>query len=157
MESIYNVIQANPKFFTWVFGLVNVLWVAFTYFNRQSHEKALEKLKSSLQLRQVEVAPMLKKLLELEEVAGEANEIVGSYKAPKDKREQFWPLRSKLEQLTGQLSKYPKLMQSIRDFNHYSAILVQDDPHKECRDEVQQFFVVLLAETENVKNKLSNA
>lgn len=157
METIYNVIQTNPEFFAWVFGLVNVLWVVFTYFNRQSHEKTLEKLKSSLQLKQVEVAPMLRKLLELEEVAGEANEIVGSYKAPKDKRELFWPLRSKLEQLTGQLSKYPELMQSIRDFNHYSAILVQDDPHRECRDEVKQFFVVLLAAIENVKNKLGNA
>jgi hypothetical protein len=157
VEFIYNAIQANPKFFAWVFGLVNILWGAFTYFNRQSHEKALERLKSSLQLRQVEIAPLLKKLIELEEVAGEANEIVGSYSSVNDRRESFWPLHSKLEQLTGQLSKYPKLMQSIRDFNHYSAILVQDDPHRECRDEVQQFFLVLLAEIEHVKKKLGDA
>lgn len=157
MELIYNLIQANPKFFAWTFGLVNALWVAFAYFNRQSHEKAMERLRSSLQLRQVELTPLLKRLVELEETAGEAKEIVTSYRATEDRRASFWPLRSKLDQLAGQLSKYPKLMQAIRDFSHYSAILVQDDPHRECRSEVLQFFSVLLIEIENVKQRLQNA
>jgi hypothetical protein len=157
VESIYNLIQTNPKFFAWVFGLVNALWLVFTYFNRQSHEKALEKLKSTLQLRQIEIAPLLTKLLELEGVAGEAKEIVSSYRATEERRALFWPLRAKLDQLAGQLSKYPKLMQAIRDFNHYSAILVQDDSHKECREEVLNFFSVLLSEAENVRQSVGKA
>jgi predicted outer membrane lipoprotein len=157
MGSIYKLIQTNPEYFAWAFGLVNALWLVFVYFNRQSHEKSLERLKSTLQLQHIEIAPLLVKLAELEETAGEANEIVRSYKSTKDRRTSFWPLRSKLEQLAGQLSKYPKLMQAVHDFNHYSAILVQDDPHKECREEAAAFFKVLLSEAENVRQSVSKA
>lgn len=158
MEDIYNLIQANPKYFAWAFGVLNVLWIGFTYFNRQSHDKAMERLKTTLQLRQAEFTPVLMRLIELEEIAGEAKELITSYKAVEERRDSYWPLRAKLEQLTGQLSKYPKLMQSIRDFSHFGAILVQDDPHNECRSEVLQYFDVLLTEIENVKQQsLRNA
>lgn len=41
MKVIYDIIQQNPAFFAWCFGLVNVLWALFTYFNKQSHDKAM--------------------------------------------------------------------------------------------------------------------
>lgn len=157
MESVYNLIQSNPEFFAWIFGGVNALWIAFAYFNRQSHDRAMERLRSSLQIREVDVVPLLEKLLRLEEAAGEAKEIVTSYKSTSDRKSLFWPLRSKLEQFTGQLSKYPTLMQSVRDFNHYSAILVEEDPHPECRAEVLQFFSVLMNEIECVRQNAKNA
>ena len=50
METIYSVIQENPDYFAWVFGVVNVLWGLFAYFNKQSHDKALAKLKHELTL-----------------------------------------------------------------------------------------------------------
>lgn len=50
MEGIYKIIQGNPEFFAWIFGLINVLWLAFTYFNRQSHERALANLAHTLKL-----------------------------------------------------------------------------------------------------------
>lgn len=50
MTAIYEVIQQNPEFFAWIFGIVNVLWGLFTYFNKQSHDKALANLKHELNL-----------------------------------------------------------------------------------------------------------
>lgn len=50
MESIYSIIQENPDYFAWVFGLVNAIWGLFLYFNKQSHDKALENLKHGLSL-----------------------------------------------------------------------------------------------------------
>lgn len=50
MNAVYDAIQESPQFFAWAFGLVNVLWVLFTYFNKQSHEKQLAKLEQHLRL-----------------------------------------------------------------------------------------------------------
>lgn len=50
MTAIYEVIQQNPEFFAWIFGIVNVLWGLFAYFNKQSHDKALANLKHELNL-----------------------------------------------------------------------------------------------------------
>lgn len=50
MEELYRVIQQHPDYFAWAFGLINVLWIAFTYFNSQSHEKAMTNLSNSLKL-----------------------------------------------------------------------------------------------------------
>ncbi|TOP47113.1 hypothetical protein CGH14_23520 [Vibrio parahaemolyticus] len=61
MESIYSIIQENPDYFAWVFGLVNALWGIFLYFNKQSHDKALENLKHGLSLE----AERRKKVFEL--------------------------------------------------------------------------------------------
>lgn len=50
MEGIYSLIQEYPAYFAWAFGIINVLWIVFTYFNRQSHEKALVNLTNKLKL-----------------------------------------------------------------------------------------------------------
>ena len=154
MEIVYNFIQENPKFFAWAFGLINVLWGVFVYFNKQSHDKAMENLKHALIIKQEETVPLLRKLYELEELAGEAKEIVTSYKATDHKRKQFSPIYEKLEQFAGKLSKYPELMQSIRNLNQYCAIMVEDNPHKSCRDDVLKFYKALINELEHIKGKL---
>ncbi|CAH6870706.1 conserved hypothetical protein [Vibrio chagasii] len=48
METIYNVIQENPEYFAWFFGVVNVLWGVFIYFNKQTHDKNLKKVELDL-------------------------------------------------------------------------------------------------------------
>lgn len=50
MSAIYEVIQENPEYFAWAFGVVNVLWGLFVYFNKQSHDRAMARLKSDLGL-----------------------------------------------------------------------------------------------------------
>ncbi|HAT2489896.1 TPA: hypothetical protein I8220_001273, partial [Aeromonas hydrophila] len=50
MELIYKIIQENPDYFTWVFCLINVLWGLFMYFNKQSHDRAIEKIKHDFSL-----------------------------------------------------------------------------------------------------------
>ncbi|MBW2558836.1 MAG: hypothetical protein JRD69_08415 [Deltaproteobacteria bacterium] len=155
MEIIYELIQKNPKYFAWAFGLVNVLWGMFIYFNKQSHDKKMEKLKYSLRLKLEENLPLMKKLSELEELAGEAKEIVTSHKAKQLKREEFSSIYKKLDQLAGHFSKHPRLMQSIRDLNQYGAIMVQNDPHDPCRDDVLNFYKTLIIESENIKRNIT--
>ena len=50
MTAIYEAIQGNPEYFAWAFGVVNVLWVLFVYFNKQSHDRAMARLQSDLGL-----------------------------------------------------------------------------------------------------------
>lgn len=50
MKAIYDVIQENPQFFAWAFGLVNALWILFAYFNKQTHDKQLARLEQQLRL-----------------------------------------------------------------------------------------------------------
>lgn len=51
MQSIYELIQENPEFYAWVFGIVNLLWVLFAYFNKQRHERNLKQLEQDLRYR----------------------------------------------------------------------------------------------------------
>ncbi len=51
MQEIYDLIQGNPKFYAWAFGIVNLLWVAFAYFNKQRHERNLKQLEQDLRFR----------------------------------------------------------------------------------------------------------
>lgn len=51
MQEIYDLIQGNPKFYAWTFGIVNLLWVAFAYFNKQRHERNLKQLEQDLRFR----------------------------------------------------------------------------------------------------------
>ncbi len=51
MQDIYELIQENPKFYAWVFGIVNLLWVAFAYFNKQRHERNLKQLEQDLRYK----------------------------------------------------------------------------------------------------------
>ncbi len=48
MSEIYRIIQTNPEFFAWAFGLVNVAWGLFAYFNKQRHERNLKRLEQDL-------------------------------------------------------------------------------------------------------------
>lgn len=47
METFYTIIRSNPEYFVWAFGIVNVLWSAFVFFNKQSHQKELAKMAHS--------------------------------------------------------------------------------------------------------------
>jgi hypothetical protein len=50
MEIIYEIISNNPSYFAWAFGIVNVLWAIFLYFNKQSHERKLKSIQHNLNL-----------------------------------------------------------------------------------------------------------
>lgn len=122
MDSIYNIVRSNPEFFTWIVGVINVLWGVFLYFNKQSHDKKMEILKYDLKIKEIETLPLIKKLQGLEELAGEAKEIAISYRSTEQKREHHSRIYEKIDKLAGQLSKYRPLRQAIRDLNHYCAI-----------------------------------
>lgn len=61
MSAIYTAIQENPEYCAWAVGLINVLWVVFIYFNKQSHDRAMAQLQSDLSLE----AERRKKVFEL--------------------------------------------------------------------------------------------
>lgn len=44
METIYSIIRTNPEYFVWAFGVINVIWSAFIFFNKQSHQKELSRM-----------------------------------------------------------------------------------------------------------------
>ncbi|MGQ0801461.1 MAG: hypothetical protein ACT4NL_15290 [Pseudomarimonas sp.] len=50
MTLIYDLIQSNPAYFAWAFGLVNIGWGGFAYFNSKRHDRELVSLKHSLDL-----------------------------------------------------------------------------------------------------------
>lgn len=50
MNLLFKHIQEQPEFYAWVFGIVNVLWGAFLYFNKKRHSEEIERLKQSLNL-----------------------------------------------------------------------------------------------------------
>lgn len=50
METIFKIISENPDYFAWAFGLINVLWAAFLYFNKKRHDKELIEVKQSFDL-----------------------------------------------------------------------------------------------------------
>lgn len=49
LEVIYAAIKARPDYFAWAFGLVNVLWGGFLYFNKKCHERGLVSLKATIE------------------------------------------------------------------------------------------------------------
>ena len=51
MEIIYTLVQENPQFYAWAFGIVNILWGGFLYFNKQSHERKLKHLEQDIKYR----------------------------------------------------------------------------------------------------------
>lgn len=154
MESIYNIVKSDPEFFTWLFGIVNLLWGVFLYFNKKSHDKEVEKLKSSLKIQEAEVLPVVSKLQELEKLAGEAKEVATSYRSTEQKRSHLSQVYEKLDKLAGQFSKYPPLMQSIRNLNQYCAIMAEDVPHDSCREDVMNLYNALIIEAENVRQNI---
>lgn len=151
METIYNIIQSNPDYFAWAFGIVNALWLVFVYFNNKSHGRAIEALKYNFSLKAAEGIPLIKKLQELEGLAGETKEVATSYKTTEQKWEYHSHAYEKLEKFAGQFSTDPKLMHAIRDLNQYCAIMAEKDPHESCREDVQKYYNILVAETERVR------
>lgn len=155
METIYEIVRSNPEFSTWTFGLINALWIAFVHFNNKSHAKAMEKLKSFYRIKEAEVLPLIKKLQELEEVAGEAKELAISYQPTAYKREHYSKTKIKLEEFVGQFGRHKLLVQAIRDLDNRCAIMTEDDPHDKCREDVLEFYQVLLKESGNVKRSIT--
>ena len=51
MQFIYDLIQENPEYYMWAFGVINALWLGFVYFNKQNHEKNLKQLEQDLRYR----------------------------------------------------------------------------------------------------------
>ena len=45
MDIAYQIIQEHPGYFAWAFGLVNVAWGVFLYFNGKEHDKDVERLR----------------------------------------------------------------------------------------------------------------
>lgn len=50
MDVIFKIISNDPEFFLWVFGVINVFWGVFLYFNNKRHQRELINLKQSLDL-----------------------------------------------------------------------------------------------------------
>lgn len=50
MEFVYETIASNPGYFAWAFGIVNVLWATFLYFNKKRHERELIGVQQSFDL-----------------------------------------------------------------------------------------------------------
>lgn len=48
MQTIYDMIQESPAFYAWAFGLVNLAWGLFIYFNKQHHDRELRHLEQDL-------------------------------------------------------------------------------------------------------------
>jgi len=42
VEYIYNLIQKNPGYFAWIFGIINVSWCIFLYFYIHLHNRGLK-------------------------------------------------------------------------------------------------------------------
>lgn len=51
MQSIYELIQENPDYYAWAFGVINVFWLGFAYFNKQTHDRNLKQLEQDLRFR----------------------------------------------------------------------------------------------------------
>lgn len=154
MQTIYKIVASNPEYFIWAFGVVNVLWVIFVYFNKQSHDKAMERLKHNYKVKEIEVLPLIQKLQELEALAGEAIEIAISYRPVEEKRCHRSRIYVELDRYAGQLSKYQPLKQAIKDLNQYCAIMAEENPHESCRQDILAFYQVLIDESEKVKRDI---
>jgi hypothetical protein len=48
MKIVYTLIQENPQFYAWAFGIINILWGGFLYFNKQAHERRLKHLEQDI-------------------------------------------------------------------------------------------------------------
>jgi hypothetical protein len=51
MQFIYELIQENPDYYAWAFGVINVFWIGFVYFNKQTHDRNLKQLEQDLRFR----------------------------------------------------------------------------------------------------------
>ena len=80
----------------------------------------------------------LDRLLETEELAGQAQELAKSYSGPEVLKEEFPPLHDQLRQRAGRLGRYPELVQALRDLNHACAGTVSEKIESGISDEWQR-------------------
>lgn len=66
----------------------------------------------------------LDRLVELEEMAGIAQELALSYASAQVLEAEFKPLHDKLRHSAGRFGRYPDLAKSIRELNHCCAVTV---------------------------------
>ena len=48
MNEIYQEIQKHPKFYVWIFGLINAVWIVTAYLFKLWHERQLKRLEQDL-------------------------------------------------------------------------------------------------------------
>lgn len=48
MEALFNFIKAQPEYAAFIFTLINALWLVYSVFNKQRHDKELKKLEQEL-------------------------------------------------------------------------------------------------------------
>lgn len=68
----------------------------------------------------------LDRLMELEELAGLAQEIALSYASPESLETEFPPLHNQLRHAAGKFGRYPELSKVLRELNHACAVTVAE-------------------------------
>ncbi|EJB8417920.1 hypothetical protein MW329_004439 [Vibrio vulnificus] len=48
MSSIYEIIQKDPQYYVWLFGLINAGWIVFAFLFKSWHERQLKRLEQDL-------------------------------------------------------------------------------------------------------------
>ena len=151
MEDIYNLVDV---IWAELVIIIGVAWAIFKYFKNQSYAKENIELKAKLSRYEKITSDKILKLNELESLIGEVKEISTGYKSTEVKRNFRSKTCDKLTLHAGYFGMHPDLMQSIRDFNQYSSIMAEEDPHEGCREEVMKYYSLLLSEIENVRDSL---
>jgi len=155
METIYGIIQANPEYFAWGFGLVNLLWAGFVYFNKQTHDKKMAQLKHSLSLKLAEGEALTTRLSELENLAGEVAEWSGTYQLDLETPQ----LNKRFDDLikaAGHFRRYPEIKQAVRDLHNrcstllYARKKLEAKLEQDMRVEVEEMHKKLISEIDKV-------
>lgn len=68
----------------------------------------------------------LERIIELEEIAGVAQELALSYASPEVLDREFSPLHDKLRHSAGRFGRYPGLATALRELNHACAVTVAE-------------------------------
>ncbi|HIF9188391.1 TPA: hypothetical protein ACX6PH_001352 [Photobacterium damselae] len=48
MISLYEIIQKDPKYYVWLFGVINAIWVVFVFLFKSWHDRQLRRLEQDL-------------------------------------------------------------------------------------------------------------
>ncbi len=49
-DQIYGVVQTHPQEVSWAFAFMNAVWLLFTYFKQQSHERGMTRVQHDMNL-----------------------------------------------------------------------------------------------------------
>lgn len=149
MEQIYSLVQENPKFFAWIFGIINVLWGIFLYFNKQSHDKNLAKIKNELSIE----AEKKKKLFEMKVQQYEKYfNLIDSFnhKYSVDINDRLFPIISEF------LDNYLKANEDRNETGKRNAILELSHETNNIVNEIHREFMTIAQETNSLKLIASN-